>query len=161
MKRVIFVGQAMPKFKKNLHDWPSLNKWLYGINISHKDIVKNFYYSALVNYFPGLKESSHIIPTKEEIKEERKRLIKTLVSFNPQIIVPVGRLSISYCLTQNMLPLKEVVGRVYYKDPYQALGEERLIIPFPHPSGASTWYNKRENKDLLSQTLRVLKNNLY
>lgn len=160
MRRAIFIGQAMPRFKRDLHDWPSLNSWLYSINIPHQQIRENFFYSALVDYFPGSKNGSHKIPTKEEVEKERERLINSIVAFNPEIVVPVGRLSISYCLAQKVLPLKENVGKVFYKDPYLALGSEKIIIPFPHPSGASTWYNKKENKELHLRSLLLLKENL-
>ncbi len=100
MKKVIFVGQAMPRFKKDLHDWPSLNSWLYSIDITHNQIKKYFFYSALVDYFPGIKNGSHRVPTPEEIKQERFRLSKTLKDFDPDLVIPIGRLSIAYCLNK-------------------------------------------------------------
>ena len=150
----------MPRGKKDPHDWPSLNSWLYSIDIKREQIRENFFYSALVNYFPGSNGGSHRIPTKEEIEKDRDLLIETIKNFGPEIVVPVGRLSISYCLMQKVLPLKETVGKIFYKDPYLTLGSERIIIPFPHPSGASTWYNKKENKMLLLKSLKLLKSNL-
>ncbi len=160
MKRCMFIGQAMPRKKSSLFDWPSLNSWLYSIGLTNPQIEKYFFYSALVDYFPGSVNGSHNIPTKEEIGKEQKRLVSMIKIFNPEITVPVGRLSISYCLDQKTQPLKSVIGKIYIKDPYLALGREIPIIPLPHPSGASTWYNKPENKKLLIKSLNLLKSNL-
>ena len=160
MKRVIFIGQAMPRFKKDLHDWPSLNTWLHSIGIINKDIRKYFFYSALVNYFPGSKNGSHKVPIGDEIKKERKRLAKTIKDFNSQIVVTIGKLSLSHCLQKDVDLLDKFIGKIYTIDPYGLLGREVLVIPFPHPSGASTWYRKTENKKLLDKALNLLKINI-
>ena len=155
MKRIIFVGQAMPRVKKDPHDWPALNAWLYSIGITNNQITKFFFYSALVDYFPGSKNGSHMVPTVEEIEKERPRLIKTIINFSPDIVVPIGKLSISYCLNQEVT-LVDVVGKKFIADPYGAVGFDLEVIPLPHPSGASTWYKKRGNDKLLEQALKKL-----
>ena len=156
MKRVIFIGQAMPRLKKDLHDWPSLNSWLYSIGITHNEIQKYFFYSALVDYFPGAKNGSHRVPTPEEIKKERTRLAKTLKEFNPDIVIPIGRLSIAHCLNKKVEPLEVNIGKTLIVNPY-GLFKKSLIIPLPHPSGASTWHYKKENQKLLQVSLSLLK----
>ncbi len=157
MKRAIFVGQAMPRFKADLHDWPSLNSWLYSISITHDQIQKYFFYSALVDYFPGAKNGSHRVPTLEEIKKERQRLKQTLRKFNPDLVVPIGKLSISHCLGREVNLLRDLIGQVFTADPYGLLSREVTIIPLPHPSGASTWRHRQENKKLLKHSLSLLK----
>lgn len=161
MKKTIFIGQAMPRFKKDPHDWPSLNKWLFDIGLTIEQLRKNTLYSALVDYFPGSKNGSHLVPTGQEIVNERKRLHKTIKRFDPEIVVPIGSLSISYCLDMKILPLKKHIGKTYFLDPYLALGENRLIIPLPHPSGASTWKHSKENKLLLKEALNLLKSSIF
>lgn len=156
MKRAIFIGQAMPRYKSHPHDWPTLNKWLYSVGISDDEIRKHFIYSALVNYFPGIKDGGHRIPTSVEISIERKRLAKELAKHSSEIIVPIGKLSISYCLGQKSVNLTETVGKIYKLDPYRLMGKPMTIIPLPHPSGASTWHNKIENKKLLHLALDLL-----
>lgn len=160
MKKCIFIGQAMPRYKSHPHDWPSLNSWLDEIGVTHRQIEKYFFYSALVDYFPGSKNGSHMIPTVQEIEAERGRLIRDIRSFDPEIFVPVGMLSITYCLGVKGKPLKSMVGNLYVADPYGVVGSGKIVIPLPHPSGASTWYNKQENKLLLDKALRLLKSNL-
>jgi len=160
MKKTIFIGQAMPKVKRHPHDWLSLNQWLYSIGLTDELISKNFLYSALIDYFPGTMNGSHIVPTKDDIDKERDRLINTITSFNPEIVVPIGRLSISYCLNEKIKPLVENIGQIYITDPYLAMKNELIVIPFPHPSGASTWSYKKGNKILLRKALKLLKNEL-
>ena len=160
MKRVIFIGQAMPRFKKHLHDWPSLNSWLYLIGITDGQIRKYFFYSALVDYFPGFKKGSHLVPTKAQIEKERERLRKSIKDFNPGIVVTIGKLSLASCLRQEVKLLDQFIGRTFRVDPYGLLGKKLLVIPLPHPSGASTWHQKTEHKKLLNTALNLLKENL-
>lgn len=156
MKKVMFVGQAMPRLKRDPHDWPTLNNWLYSIGLSDTLIRSNFFYSALVDYFPGAKNGSHLVPTEEEIVKERKRLQKQLTDFNPEVVVTVGKLSIEKCLGINIKLLSDVIGKSYQVDPYMLFGKKVLVIPLPHPSGASTWRHNVSNKILLSQSLQLL-----
>ncbi len=160
MNRVIFIGQAMPRYKEDLHDWKSLNKWLYSIGITDDHIKKYFFYSALVDYFPGAKNGSHIVPTEEQIEKDRPRLRKTLRDFNPQIVVTVGKHSLEHCLGVKVNILKDFIGKKFIADPYKLFGKEVTIIPLPHPSGASTWRHKPENKIFLKKALKLLKANL-
>ena len=161
MKRTIFIGQPMPRQKRNLHDWPSLNKWLYSIGLNDEIIVKFTFYSALINYFPGVKNGSHLIPNRKEIKKEKKRLEYTIKNFNPELVVPIGRLSIAYCLNQDVQPLSKHIGRAYSVNPYMLLNKKLTVIPLPHPSGASTWRFKKENTLLLDKALQLLKEEIF
>ncbi len=160
MKRTLFVGQAMPRVKRNPHDWPSLNQWLYSIGLTDNHIKQNFLYSALVDYYPGAINGSHIVPSENEIVKERYRLAKTIRDFKPELVVPIGRLSISYCLNDKVQPLISNIGNIYKANPYKLYNGELTIIPLPHPSGASTWRHKKENKELLKKALNLLKENL-
>lgn len=160
MKKVIFVGQAMPRIKRHPHDWPTLNAWLYPLGITDRNIKSNFLYTALVNYFPGAKNGSHLAPTEKEILKERKRLGRTIKKFNPNVVVTIGKLSVSYCLPNENGLLKDFIGKIYEADPYDLFGKKIKIIPFPHPSGASTWRHKPGNKKLLKKALALLKANI-
>ncbi len=161
MKKVLFVGQAMPRVKRNPHDWPTLNVWLYSIGLTQNQIEENFLYSALVDYFPGsTKGGSHLVPTENEIKKERNRLAKTIKDFNPDIVVTIDKLSLSHCLNCEINLLNEFIGKTFEADPYGLFGKKVKIVPLAHPSGASTWKYKPENKKLLDQALGLLKENL-
>lgn len=157
MKKVLFIGQAMPRLKKDSHDWPTLNKWLFEIGLTLDDIRSNFVYSALVNYFPGSNKGGHLVPTENEILKEQPRLKKLLNNFNPDIIVTVGKLSAVKCLQKDINLLSEIIGKKFILNPYGLMSEEKLIIPLPHPSGASTWRYNTENKKLLNEALYLIK----
>lgn len=150
----------MPRVKRHPHDWPTLNTWLYSIGITQSQIETNFHYSALVDYFPGSKKGSHLVPTKEEINQEHPRLVQTINDFKPDLVVSIGKLSISHCLNKESINLNETIGELFYIDPYGAIGSELPVIPLPHPSGASTWRYKPDNAKLLVKALELLKSNL-
>lgn len=155
MLHTAFIGQAMPRKKLTPHDWPSLNEWLYSMGITDEDIERSFLYSALVDYFPGAENGSHIVPSKEDVKNERERLRKDLIVFDPKVIVPVGKLSITACLGGDRL-LSQYIGNLYVADPYNLYGKELLIVPLPHPSGASTWVHMDGHRSLLDTALSIL-----
>ena len=162
MKKVMFVGQAMPAVKRHPHHWPSLNVWLYNIGLTDNDIQENFMYTALVNYFPGYQEKGgHKVPTKEETAKETERLKKTIIDFDPEVLVTIGKLSLSYCLNQKIDKLdRNYIGTTFNINPYGFLDKTILVIPLPHPSGASTWIYKEGNKALLQKALSILKEQL-
>ena len=157
VKRTIFIGQAMPRIKNHPHDWPSLNKWLFSIGLSIDQIKTYFCYSALVDYFPGSVGGSHTVPSPEAITKERNRLRQTLIDFNPKVVVPIGRLSIAYCLNREIEPLAKTIGKIYRENPYQLLDTQLVVIPLPHPSGASTWTFSEQGKKLLPLALEIIK----
>ena len=153
----MFVGQALPRVKRDRHDWPTLNKLLNEIGVRENQIRKHFFYSALVNYFPGAQNGSHLVPTEEEITKERPRLKKQMNEFGPEVIVTVGKLSACKCLNTKVHLLADVIGKKFITDPYGLLGKQIVVVPLPHPSGASTWRHKAKNKQLLKKALSVLK----
>lgn len=157
MNKVIFIGQAMPRRKRDPHDWPSLNVWLRSIDLSIEEIRQNFCFSALVDYFPGSSGGGHLVPSAEEIKRQRSRLARTITDFGPGLVVPVGKLSISYCLDRKIDSLSNYVGKFFEADPYRLLGYSLPVIPLPHPSGASAWRHTSENKKLLQQALNIFR----
>ena len=84
-----------------------------------------------------------------------------ITNFSPEIVVPIGKLSLSYCLNREVNLLEDFIGKSYLVNPYQALNKKLIVIPLPHPSGASTWRHKKENKKLLKLALAKLKQELY
>jgi hypothetical protein len=90
---------------------PSLNEWLYSINLTDMLIKEYFLYSALVDYFHGAKYGTHIVPNKQQIDDEEARLRKAIHDFDPEIVAPIGRLSISYCLSKGVEPLVKDIGK--------------------------------------------------
>ena len=70
---------------------------------------------------------------------------------DPAVIVPVGRLAIDDWL--GPAPLSEVVGLRFER-------EGRVIVPLPHPSGASAWMNDAANRALVARAVAQLRDTL-
>jgi uracil-DNA glycosylase len=71
----------------------------------------------------------------------------------PRLIILVGTLAIEQFL--QYLPgrsLDVLVGTLFDSD-----GHEPLLMPLPHPSGASRWLNARQNRARLEEALQLLK----
>ena len=69
----------------------------------------------------------------------------------PAVIIPVGRLAIESFL--GAMPLASVVGEEH--DVEHAAGRA-VVIPLPHPSGASSWIHAAEHKVLLERALGLI-----
>jgi uracil-DNA glycosylase len=70
---------------------------------------------------------------------------------NPTVIVPVGRLAIDDWLGR--APLADVVGQRFERD-------GRVIVPLPHPSGASAWTNDPGHRKLVERAVAQLRDTL-
>ncbi|MDP9257034.1 MAG: uracil-DNA glycosylase, partial [Actinomycetota bacterium] len=70
---------------------------------------------------------------------------------DPAVVVPVGRLAIDDWL--GPAALADVVGRRFERD-------GRVIVPLPHPSGASAWTNAAANRALVEQAVAQLRDTL-
>ena len=161
MKTVYFIGQAPPRTDPvRPFGRSKLYVWLESIGIGLDFVDRYFHFGALIGHFPGSKHGSHKLPTPAEIKKYEPVFKRELERVNPDIVVPVGKLSIGYCLNRDTIRLEEEIGKIYQVDPYQKLGHNISVIPFPHPSGASSWYYKAENKPRLAKALQHLKTEL-
>lgn len=163
MKKIAFIGQAMPKppYPDKPFGRTHLYTWFESIGVTDKHIQDNFTFSAIVSYFPGSKNGSHIVPSESEILKERPNLIKFLLTTMPDVVVPVGKLAIGECLKQKVESLNNFIGEKYMVDPFGVMGSSKIVIPLPHPSGASSWFYKEENKRLLGKALNLIKTELY
>jgi uracil-DNA glycosylase len=76
----------------------------------------------------------------------------------PQLLILVGGLAHMRFLPGR--PLDQLVGRVFDLTGQEVSGRGRvrpLLVPLPHPSGASRWLNAVENRELLDRALRRLR----
>lgn len=158
MVKVAFIGQAPPKTEPiRPFGRSSLYKWFESVGITLELVDKYFTFGAVYDLFPGLnKNKGHAVPTPEQISEARPRLAKHLKEFDPEILVPIGKLSIEECFGKEKIKLEEYIGKEFLVDPYNCLGKKIKVIPFPHPSGASTWIYQKENRKLLDNALKLL-----
>ncbi len=183
MKKILFIGQAPPS---NIADKPfgrtMLYKWLSNIGLNdfeehsanalwNKSLLSKYKsnpvmlnFTALVDFFPGKnKTRGDIVPTHEQIINNKLNILYEL-NKNPDIVIPIGKLAIGYCFygyditkkQYSKLRLSDVIGKNYITKPFDLITKKFQVIPFPHPSGASVWYNLPDNKLKVFNALRIV-----
>jgi len=153
--RVMIVGQA-PGVVELTTRTPfsgragaELRRWLARAGIGETELP---YRTAITKCFPGKAAAGagDRRPSPPEIALCAPWLKRELALVRPDIILLVGTLAIERLWGK--AALSDVVGRSK-RSP--ALNDA-LLIPLPHPSGASRWLNDSENKDRLERALRLL-----
>lgn len=155
--RVILVGQAPGDKEPNLgrpFAWTAgktLFRWFHdALGWSEDETRDRIYFAAVCRCFPGKKETGgDRVPDAEEIAACSRWLKAEFALLKPQLVLAVGKLSISQFLPP--APLNEMIGRLYQIN-YD--GHAADCIPLPHPSGASPWHRIEPGKTLLAQALR-------
>ena len=89
-----------------------------------------------------------LVPSRVMIRNCRPHLSRGFELLQPEIVVPGGGLAIKELL--RIAPLSEALGGTFEHDWV-------VYVPLPHPSKASTWLNKKENKERLNKAFAMLK----
>ncbi len=155
---ILLIGQA-PGIREEQLQRPfawtagkTLFKWFVSIGVEEKNFRQQVYISAVCRCFPGKKpEGGDRVPNKKEIANCSQWLNAELNMLKPVLIIPVGKLAISQFLSFGKLV--DVIGQTFSQ---KIDGAESLIIPLPHPSGASTWHQRPPGKILLQQALSLI-----
>lgn len=131
----------------------TLFKWFSSIGMEEDDFREQVYMSAVCRCFPGknLKGSGDRVPDKIEIGNCKQWIEKEYEILQPKLIIPIGKLAISQFLTHKKLD--EVVGQQFVIDTPILQAD---VIPLPHPSGLSTWFNMEPGKTLLKEALVLI-----
>ena len=151
--RVMIVGQA-PGAVELTTGLPfsgragaELRRWLARAGIDAEHLP---YRTSMTKCFPGKAASGagDRKPSPPEIANCAGWLEREIALVRPRILLPVGQLAIERFIGK--VPLGEVVGTMQREG-------ERVVIPLPHPSGASRWLNQPENRALLDRAVRLLR----
>ncbi len=125
--------------------------WLAQVGWEEAEFRAAHYMTAVTKCYPG-KDSGgkgDRVPSRAEQKLCADFLEREQELVRPRIIVPVGGLAVRRFL--GPARLAEVVGTVVQ-------GEDGAwIVPLPHPSGASLWLNRPENRKRVEQALAHLR----
>jgi uracil-DNA glycosylase family 4 len=151
--RMMLIGQAPGVTEQetrrpfNGRAGRQLFRWFESINISEDEFRSHVYMTAITKCFPGRGAggSGDRRPSPREIALCRPWLEKSLRLVRPEVILLVGTLSIEQYLGNR--PLSELIGQRFERDGI-------IVIPLPHPSGASRWLNVPEHKELLCRGLK-------
>jgi uracil-DNA glycosylase family 4 len=129
-----------------------LFRWLARAGWDEATFRETCYITSVTKCFPGnnTNGSGDRVPTAAERALCRPWLDAELRLVDPEVIVPVGRVAINQFYPSNT-KLADVVGEVRESE------DGRLIIPLPHPSGASRWFNDPRNVGRLDQAIHHLR----
>jgi uracil-DNA glycosylase len=159
-QRALIVGQA-PGITEPVRKLPfagaagrKLVAWLAPLGIAdHEGMLERFAFAAVAKCYPGRVPGGRGDRAPDRGERERCRpWTDALVRLcDPAVVVPVGRLAIDDWLGR--APLVELVGRRFER-------EGRVIVPLPHPSGASAWTNDAAHRALVAQAVAQLRDTL-
>jgi uracil-DNA glycosylase len=120
---------------------------------------RQIYLTSVTKCFPGKGTGGgDRRPSRTEVDLCRSHLDRQLALIRPELLILVGGLSHERFLPGR--PLDALVGRVFDLSGRAVSGRGRvrpLLVPLPHPSGASRWLNAVENRLLLDRALRRLR----
>ncbi len=156
--KVMTIGQApgptevVAKRPFNAGSGKRLFQWLGEAGFDEATFRATEYMTAVTKCYPGKSNGGHgdRVPSPEEQALCRAWLDAEIALVNPSLIIPIGRLAIGLFFDTKR-PLEKIIGT-------QIECDGRVIIPLPHPSGASTWYNKPENRVRVKKAIRLISN---
>jgi uracil-DNA glycosylase len=154
--KVMTIGQApgvtesIVKRPFNAGSGRRLFEWLGEAGFDQTTFRAGQYMTAITKCYPGKGNGAKgdRVPTKEEQALCRPWLEQEIALVNPRLIIPIGRLAIGLFFAPQ-LRLEDLIGA-------QIRRAGRVIIPLPHPSGASTWYNAPENRARVKKAIRLI-----
>ena len=127
-----------------------LFKWLGKAGFEEGEFRAEQYMTSVTKCFPGKSKGGggDRVPSREEQALCRSYLDREIQIIDPLLIIPVGRLAINL-FYPSKISMAEIIG----------LREEinnRFIVPFPHPSGASRWHQIAENREKIAQAIEQI-----
>lgn len=154
--KVMTIGQApgpteaVVKRPFNAGSGRRLFAWLGEAGFDEEAFRSDQYMTAITKCYPGKGRGGHgdRVPSREEQALCRPWLDREIALVNPKLIIPIGRLAIGLFFDTG-LPLEKIIGSQLERD-------GRAVIPLPHPSGASTWHQKPENRRLVNKAIRLI-----
>ena len=155
--RLMTIGQAPGITEKeagrpfNAGSGTRLFKWLGEAGIEETWFRNTQYMTSVTKCYPGRANSGSgdRVPSRAEQTLCRPFLDQELVLIDPQVIIPIGRLAINLFYPTN-LSLTKIIGT-------QKQVDGRWVVPLPHPSGASRWHQTEANRDLVDQSVLLIR----
>jgi uracil-DNA glycosylase len=164
--RMMLIGQA-PGAVEALRRLPFQGRsrnvlmgWLIRAGFSSEaQVRRQVYMTSITKCFPGKGTGGgDRRPSRAEVDLCRPHLDRQLAFIKPEVLILVGGLAHERFLPGR--PLDKLVGRVFDLSGREVSSRSRvrpLLVPLPHPSGASRWLNGTENRRLLDRALRRLR----
>lgn len=158
--RVMLVGQAPgPHEVEDRRPFAytagkRLFSWFDQLGITEERFRERVHIAAVIRCFPGkdAKSGGDRVPDMDEIANCGRHLDRELALLKPRLVIAVGTLASMQLV--GISQLKDAVGRIHR---VRRAGRAFDCVVLPHPSGRSTWLNKKENAELLAESLRLIR----
>jgi uracil-DNA glycosylase len=158
--RVMLVGQAPGPREEDARKpfaytaGRRLFTWFDSLGVTEAQFRECVYIAAVIRCFPGrdAKAGGDRVPDAVEIAACGQHLDREIALLAPQLVLAVGTLASMQLL--GIAQLKDAVGVLHHA---QRAGRKFDVVVLPHPSGRSTWLNKKQNAALLEQSLRLIR----
>jgi uracil-DNA glycosylase len=126
----------------------TLRRWL---ELDEDEFYRTFYCASVTRCYPGRAPSGRGDRTPTPREQDLCSFWRAweLRLLEPRLVVPVGGLAIRAVLGIRG-GLADCIGRTYEL-------EGAVAIPLPHPSGASSWLNAPENRELTTQAAALVR----
>ncbi len=164
--RIMLIGQA-PGAVEAVRRLPFQGRsrnvlmgWLIRAGFSSEEQARRqIYMTSITKCFPGKGTGGgDRRPSRAEVDLCSSHLDRQLALIKPELLILVGGLA-----HERFLPgrsLDTLVGRLFDASGREVSGKtgtRPVLVPLPHPSGASRWLNAVENRALLDRALRRLR----
>lgn len=141
----------------------TLFAWFATIGLEEARLREQLYIAAVTRCFPGPHPGGRGDRVPSPVERERcaSWLAKEIAIIRPRLIIPVGRLAID-ALLEGAMPLDRAIGREHRlpaNSGWQKSVREldTVVVPLPHPSGASSWIHAPGHRALLERSLDLIK----
>ena len=151
------VGQAPGRREAQITHLPfsgpagkRLFRWLASAGFDEAEFRATQAMTAITKCYPGPHPAGRgdRVPSRREQDLCAPWLAEELTIINPRVLILIGGLAIG-CFLGTKRPMTDLIGGHFDRD-------GRILVPLPHPSGASQWFNQSENKERLAQALAFL-----
>ena len=140
----------------------TLFAWFASVGLDEETLRDRMYIAAVTRCFPGPHPSGRgdRVPSPHERERCSSWLAREIEIIRPRLIIPVGRLAIDALLVP--MPLDQAIGREHRLAAESGWsGKSRavnpVVIPLPHPSGASSWVHAPAHRTLLHRSLELIR----
>ncbi len=132
----------------------TLRRWL---RLDEDAFYSTFYCAAVTRCYPGRPASGRGDRTPSVTERElcSRWIEHELRLLQPDLIVTVGGLALRQLLPrrQGITTLTDAIGKSYVRG-------DAIVVPLPHPSGASSWPNEPQNRARLGKALTHVRREL-
>ncbi len=158
--RIMLIGQAPGITEQqagrpfNAGSGTRLFQWLAEAGIEEHWFRTTQYMTSVTKCYPGRSAagSGDRVPSRAEQELCRSYLEGELALIDPALIIPVGRLAINLFFPKSR-SLAQIIGT-------ETLEDGRVVVPLPHPSGASRWHHLDANRKLIQHAVRRIAQHL-